>query len=71
MKAYSVRMSFTDRKLGPGVGRTFIVRGSSLPIAMAKASKMFWKELDTKNRNDARRGGFKAEAREHLEVSES
>ncbi len=64
MKQYNVRLSFTDRRQGPGVGRSIPVDASSLPGAVAKATREFWKGLSTKQRNDARRSGMKIEARE-------
>ena len=55
MKSFSVRLSFTDRKQGPGVGRSISAEASNLPGAVAKAVREFWRDLDTKQRNDARR----------------
>ena len=60
---YAVRMSFTDRKEGPGSGRVITVQTSNVPRAIAQASREFWKHLTTKQRNDVRRCGLKAEAR--------
>jgi len=64
MTEYSVRLTFTDRRQGPGTGRSIQVQASNFPGAIAKASREFWKHLTTKNRNDIRWGGLKIEARE-------
>ena len=71
MTTYNVRLSFVDRRLGPGTGRSLSVPGSSLPIAIGKAVRMFWRELDTKQRNDARRNGMKIEAFAPLSSTET
>jgi len=63
MTRYSVRLSFTDRREGPGTGRILTVEATSLPGAIGKAAREFWRELNTKQRNDARRDGIKIEAR--------
>ena len=63
-KEYSVRLSFTDRKVGPGTGSSTRVEASSFPQAIAKAAREFWKALDTKQRNDVRRNGMKVEVQE-------
>lgn len=63
MKQYCIRVSFTDRREGPGTGRSIPVEASSLPGAIAKATREFWRGLDTKQRNDARRSGMKVEGR--------
>jgi hypothetical protein len=62
MTTYNVRLSFVDRRQGPGTGRSLSVDGSNLPIAISKAVRIFWRELGRKQRNDARRGGIKIEA---------
>lgn len=64
MKNYSVRLSFTDRRQGPSTGRVIPVTATNFPGAIAKATREFWKNLNTKQRNDARRSGMKIEARE-------
>jgi hypothetical protein len=53
MKEFSVRCTFEDRKLGPGVGRTIKVEASSVTVAIGKASREFWKSLTRKERFDA------------------
>jgi hypothetical protein len=63
MTTYAVRISFTDRREGPGTGRSLSVSRGSFPTAVSQAVRMFWKELDTKQRNDVRRSGLKVEAR--------
>lgn len=63
MKQFQVRLSFTDRRQGPGVGRSISTEASNLPGAIAKATREFWRGLDTKQRNDARRSGMKVEGR--------
>ena len=64
MTEYSVRLTFTDRRQGPGTGRSIQLQASNFPGAIAKASREFWKHLTTKERNDVRRSGLKVEARE-------
>jgi len=71
MKQYTVRLSFTDRRQGPGVGRSIPAEASNLPGAVAKATREFWKGLTTKQRNDARRSGMKIEAREKAQLQEA
>lgn len=52
--SYSVACKFTDRKLGPGVGRTIrIDSASSITSALGKASREFWKSLSRRERFDA------------------
>jgi hypothetical protein len=63
MNTYSIRLSFTDRCEGPGTGRSIPVTASSMPGAIAKAARLFWKQLNHKQRNDARRDGIKVDAR--------
>ena len=64
MKNYAVRLSFTDRRFGPGTGRSINVEAGNPAGALGKATREFWKSLNTKQRNDARRSGLKAEAYE-------
>jgi len=71
MTEYSVRLTFTDRRQGPGTGRSILIEASNFPGAIAKASREFWKHLTTKERNDVRRGGLKAEAREFRKTEEN
>ncbi len=71
MKQYTVRLSFTDRRQGPGVGRSIPAEASNLPGAVSKATREFWKSLTTKQRNDARRSGVKIEAREKVQLQQA
>ena len=71
MKQYNVRLSFTDRRQGPGIGRNIPVDASSFPGAIARATREFWKGLSTKQRNDARRSGLKIEAREKAQLQQA
>jgi len=71
MKQFTVRLSFTDRRQGPGVGRSIPVEASNLPGAVSKATREFWKSLTTKQRNDARRSGLKIDIREKTELQQA
>jgi len=71
MKQFQVRLSFTDRRQGPGVGRSIPVDAGSLPGAVAKATREFWRGLNTKQRNDVRRSGLKVEAREKAQLQQA
>jgi hypothetical protein len=64
MKIYSVRLTFTDRKLGPGCGSTIRTTGSNPHTGIKKATRMFWDSLNSKQRRDVRRDGLKVELRE-------
>ena len=64
MKLYTVRLSFTDRREGPGTGRSLPIQANHFTVAVGKACREFWKSLNTKQRNDVRRNGLKIEARE-------
>jgi hypothetical protein len=59
MKKYNVRLTFTDRHQGPGIGRSISVEATSFPGAIGKAARDFWRTLNTKQRNDVRRDGLK------------
>lgn len=59
---FNLRFSFTDRKTGPGYGRSLRVEANTLPVAIGKATREFWHSLDRKQRNDVRRSGLKVEA---------
>ena len=61
---YIVRASFTDRRQGPGTGRTLQVEATSMPVALGKAAREFWKSLDRKQRNDCRTSGLVLTVRE-------
>src|SRR5260370_18736480 len=71
MKQFIVRLSFTDRRQGPGVGRSISAEASNLPGAVSKATRTFWKSLTTKQRNDARRSGVKIDIREKAQLQEA
>jgi hypothetical protein len=58
MKSFVVRASFTDRRQGPGTGRTLSIQSSNMPGAAAKAARYFWKQLGRRERNDCRRSGL-------------
>ena len=64
MKTFVVRASFTDRKQGPGTGRTLEIEASTLPGALAKAAREFWKQLGRKERFDCNTSGLTLVARE-------
>ena len=64
MKNYSVRISYTDRKFGPGNGSTTQVKASAFHTAIKLAVKRFWQDTTHKQHNDIRRGGLKVEIRE-------
>ena len=70
MKTFSVRVSFVDRKQGPGTGRTINVEATSLPSALAKAAREVWSKMGRRERNDARRTGLTTTAREVQTTSE-
>jgi len=71
MTEYSVRLTFTDRRQGPGTGRSILIEASNFPGAIAKASREFWKHLTTKERNDVRRGGLNVDAIEIRKTEEN
>ncbi len=58
MKTFNVRCSFTDRRQGPGIGRSFTKTATSLSIAVSRAVKEFWKGLDRKQRFDVLTSGL-------------
>lgn len=64
MRDYSIRISYTDRKFGPGNGQTLRVPASGFHTAIKKAVKAFWNQTTHKQHNDIRRDGLKIEARE-------
>ena len=61
---YIVRASFTDRRQGPGTGRTLEIEATSMPVALGKGAREFWKGLDRKQRNDCRTSGLNLTVRE-------
>ena len=64
MKNYTVRVSYTDRKLGPGNGITARVSASGFHTAIKKAVHRFWNGSTHKEHNDVRRDGLNVFARE-------
>jgi len=68
MKDYSVRLMHTDRKFGPGAGRTIDVKASSFHSALKYATRAFWNQSTKKQHNDIRRDGLRVEIRERLDV---
>jgi hypothetical protein len=60
-KEYSVRLTYTHRKYGPGEGRSVSVKAGNPTAALGRAAREFWSTLTHKERNDVRRGGLKAE----------
>ena len=64
MKDYSVRLSFTDRRQGPGTGITMIVKASAIHTAMKHATRRFWDTLTHKQKRDVRRNGLRVDLRE-------
>ena len=63
MKQFAVRCTFTDRRMGPGIGRTLQVESSNITGAIGKAVRQFWCGLNRKERFDAR-NTMKIEPRE-------
>ena len=64
MASFIVRASFTDRRQGPGTGRTLEVEATSMPVALGKAAREFWRQLGRKERNDCRTSGLNLTVRE-------
>jgi hypothetical protein len=64
MKAYSIRLTFTDRKFGPGQGRTINVVSGNPHTGIKKATREFWTSLSAKQRRDVRRDGLTVVLRE-------
>ncbi|MGA8144579.1 MAG: hypothetical protein WB987_11875 [Candidatus Acidiferrales bacterium] len=52
---YTVQFKYEDRKTGTA-GRTLRVQGSSIQVAIAKATREFVKSLDRKEKFDAQKG---------------
>jgi hypothetical protein len=61
MKTFEVSFQYEDRKTGPG-GATVKVDASSLPGAIAKATREFVKGLDRKQRFDMNKNGLAIKA---------
>jgi len=73
-KTFVVRASFTDRRQGPGTGRTLEIKAATAPIAVGRAVRDFWKSLKTTERNDCLRDGmtiFIKERKEQANVAGS
>jgi hypothetical protein len=62
MKTFEVRFSFQDRNDQP-VESTVKLEASSLPGAVAKASRQFVKGLDRKQRFDMNKSGLEIKAK--------
>jgi hypothetical protein len=61
MKTFEVSFSYQDRKSGPA-GSTVKIDASSLPGAIAKATRQFVKGLDRKQRFDMNKNGLEIKA---------
>jgi hypothetical protein len=61
MKTFEVSFSYQDRKSGPA-GSTVTIDASSLPGAIAKATRQFVKGLDRKQRFDMNKNGLEIKA---------
>ena len=61
MKTFEVSFSYQDRKTGPA-GSTVKIDASSLPGAIAKATRQFVKGLDRKQRFDMNKNGLEIKA---------
>jgi hypothetical protein len=58
VKTFVARCSFTDRRQGPGTGRTLEVQATNTAGAVGKAARQFWAKLGRKERWDATRSGL-------------
>ena len=61
MKTFEVSFRYQDRKAGPD-GATIKIDASSLPGAIAKATREFVKKLDRKQRFDMNKNGLEIKA---------
>ena len=61
MKTFQVKFQYQDRKNGPE-GKTVLMDASSLPGAVAKATREFVKGLDRKQRFDMNKNGLEITA---------
>jgi hypothetical protein len=61
MKTFEVSFRYQDRKAGPD-GRSVKVDASSLPGAIAKATREFVKGLDRRQRFDMNKNGLEIKA---------
>jgi hypothetical protein len=64
MKTFVTRITFTDRKQGPGTGRTLEIEATNMAGAAGKAARQFWAALGRRERNDCRRSGLNISIRE-------
>ena len=62
MKTFRVKFQYQDRKNGPE-GKTVTMDASSLPGAVAKATREFVKGLDRKQRFDMNKNGLEITAK--------
>jgi hypothetical protein len=62
MKTFEVSFRYQDRKAGPE-GTTVKIDASSLPGAIAKATREFVKGLDRKQRFDINKSGIEIKAK--------
>jgi len=57
---FDVQFEYVDREKGPGTGASIKVEAaSSFPVAIAKATREFWKARSRKERFDIGTGGLK------------
>jgi len=70
MKTFEVSLRYQDRSKGSD-GTTVKVDASSLPGAVAKATREFVKKLDRKQRFDMNKNGLEIKARYAGEAAES
>lgn len=68
MKTFVARCSFTDRRQGPGTGRTLEVEATNTAGAVGKAARQFWAKLGRRERWDASRGGLCVTVTERKEI---
>lgn len=66
-KSFNIRCSFTDRRQGPGTGRTIEASATNLPGAVGKAVREFWRSLDRKQRFDCLTSGLEIRITEKTE----
>ena len=71
MKTFVARCTFTDRREGPGTGRTLEVQATTAPGAVGKAVREFWKSLNRKQRWDALHSGLILRISERKNTNES
>jgi hypothetical protein len=60
---FDVQFEYVDREKGPGAGTSIKVQAaSSFPVAIAKATREFWKGRSRKERFDSGAGGLRISA---------